>query len=281
MAFKVVPGTFHVVGYSPDGDSIRFKADDPCLWEGLEGPAVDVNKKGHAQLRFEAIDTLETHYSGPHHQPEAYAVGARDRLFELLGIGSVVWNEKGTEVLSASDGTPGYVVAKVVEKNRRPVSFVFAGPPARDIAGDLFLTAAHLKDSVNFALIREGLAYPTFYSGLFFDLRKAFSKAVRSARFRKAGIWKEDATTTGFAFPSIQDLENELVILPKLFRRFIEFLKQGSGQGGQGFLDFLEAKQDRLMVVDTRHFTHLDDIIEFKKGRIKLTELPENLIFME
>jgi len=279
MAFKVIPGTFHVVGYSPDGDSIRFKADDPALWKGLEGPAVEMNKKEHAQLRFEAIDTLETHYSGAHHQPAELAVGARDRLLELLGIGSVVWNEKNTEVISANDGMPGYVVAKVIEKNRRPVSFAFTGALPPGIGDEVFLDAKLLKKSLNYALIREGLAYPTFYSGLFFDLRKAFANAVRSARFRKIGIWKEDATTTGFAFPSIQDLENDLVILPKLFRRLIEYLKQGSGAAG--FLAFLKAKEDRLMIVDTRHFTHLDNLVEVKKGRMKLTELPENLIFME
>jgi hypothetical protein len=26
VGFKIIKGTFHIVGYSPDGDSIRFKA---------------------------------------------------------------------------------------------------------------------------------------------------------------------------------------------------------------------------------------------------------------
>jgi hypothetical protein len=37
MSFKVIKGTFHVVGYSPDGDSIRFKADDKEKWGALSG----------------------------------------------------------------------------------------------------------------------------------------------------------------------------------------------------------------------------------------------------
>ena len=28
MPFFIIKGTFHVLGYSPDGDSIRFQADD-------------------------------------------------------------------------------------------------------------------------------------------------------------------------------------------------------------------------------------------------------------
>lgn len=29
MPFFLIKGTFHVVGYQPDGDSIRFQADNP------------------------------------------------------------------------------------------------------------------------------------------------------------------------------------------------------------------------------------------------------------
>jgi hypothetical protein len=36
MSFRVIKGTFHVVGYSPDGDSIRFKAVNEANWALLE-----------------------------------------------------------------------------------------------------------------------------------------------------------------------------------------------------------------------------------------------------
>lgn len=32
MNYKVIAGTFHVKGYAPDGDSIRFQANDPAHW---------------------------------------------------------------------------------------------------------------------------------------------------------------------------------------------------------------------------------------------------------
>ena len=62
MPFLVIKGTFHIVGYSPDGDSVRFRADNKEHWAKLSGRPAELNAKDHAQLRFEAIDTLETHY---------------------------------------------------------------------------------------------------------------------------------------------------------------------------------------------------------------------------
>src|SRR4051812_14468705 len=66
MPFSLIKGTFHVAGYSPDGDSIRFQADDKSLWAKLSGPPAKLNAREHTQLRFEAIDTLETHYANFH-----------------------------------------------------------------------------------------------------------------------------------------------------------------------------------------------------------------------
>ncbi len=66
MPFFVNKGTFHVKGYSPDGDSVRFKATDPSHWGLLDGPShLSSNSKKHVQLRLEGIDTLETHFSAP------------------------------------------------------------------------------------------------------------------------------------------------------------------------------------------------------------------------
>ena len=63
MPFTLIKGTFHAKGYQPDGDSLRFKAASAANWAKLGGPKVRRNAKGHAQLRFEAVDALETHYN--------------------------------------------------------------------------------------------------------------------------------------------------------------------------------------------------------------------------
>jgi hypothetical protein len=88
MPFVVIKGTFHVEGYSPDGDSVRFMAENREHWAKLSGRRAELNAKDHAQLRFEAIDTLETHYLNMH-QPLALATGALERLLEGLNITDV------------------------------------------------------------------------------------------------------------------------------------------------------------------------------------------------
>ena len=76
MPFKVIPGTYRVVGFAPDGDSIRFKPSDPTQLLQLQNLPPDLKLEPPVQLRIEAIDTLETHYSlksGPTvHQPLAH-----------------------------------------------------------------------------------------------------------------------------------------------------------------------------------------------------------------
>ena len=71
MPFRVIRGTFHVLGYSPDGDSVRFAADVESRWNLLAGPPVRLNGKRHAQLRLEAIDTLETHFMNVQQPPRS------------------------------------------------------------------------------------------------------------------------------------------------------------------------------------------------------------------
>jgi hypothetical protein len=71
--YKVIKGTFHVKGYSPDGDSIRFVAQDQSHWDHFEWSSQSERNKKKRQLRIEAIDALETHYEG-FRQPGAFAI---------------------------------------------------------------------------------------------------------------------------------------------------------------------------------------------------------------
>ena len=94
MPMLCLAGTFRIRGSQPDGDSVRFFPDDPALWARVPGaPAVRTNAAGGAQLRLDAIDALETHYSppasAPRHQPLALAHAARDELLDWLGFREV------------------------------------------------------------------------------------------------------------------------------------------------------------------------------------------------
>ena len=276
MPFRVIEGTFHVLGYSPDGDSVRFEPNDPSLLSLLDGPPANLNARGHVQLRFEAIDTLETHFRNEH-QPLTLATRALDFTLLQLGITGVEWDVLRTRVTVANDGTPGYILSRAVEPNRRPVSFVYAGSPPVADGSPLFLDTARLKSSVNFKLVTEGLAYPTYYKGLFSDLRAAFTAAVTQARADGLEIWGEDKTNTGFAVPNLQAITDDVVMLPKLFRRLAEFLDGGGTVGG--FEQFLANRQEGVTVISSTHFTHFDTLVTVQGDIVKLTELPENLMF--
>jgi endonuclease YncB( thermonuclease family) len=278
MPFRVIRGTFHVLGYSPDGDSVRFAAEGENRWNLLAGPPVRLNGKRHAQLRLEAIDTLETHFMNAH-QPTDLAIKALDFLLHKLGITGVQWDALRTRITAANDGTPGYIVTRTTEKNGRPVAFAFVGAPPEADGASLFLTANRVKQSVNAASLAEGLAYPTYYTGLFADLRSALTGLVLAARTANLNIWAEDKTTAGFNVTGLQAITDDHVILPKLFRRLAEYLDNGGSLSG--FKEFLAAGEEAITILSSMHFTHFDTIVNVTGTTVQMTELPENVVFSE
>ncbi|MBK7386919.1 MAG: nuclease [Methanothrix sp.] len=278
MAFFLIKGTFHVKGYSPDGDSIRFRARNPDNWKKLSGPAVELNARGHAQLRIEAIDALETHYQG-YHQPMKLAKAACRHLLSYLGIDELIWDERQSRVIKARDGTEGCILARSTEAYRRPVAFVFADGIEQRDGSEVLLDESMLKRSLNYSLISRGLAYPTYYNGLFSDLRLPLTRAMARARSEGRGVWPYDLTTKGFSVPCMDPLTEDVVILPKLFRRLVDYM----GEGGMmnGFRDHLSARCEPLVRISQVHFTRLDAVVDVKGDRVRLTEPPENLIFLD
>lgn len=284
MPFTIITGSFHVVGYSPDGDSVRFGADKPDLFTALEGPTPRLNARGHVQLRIEAVDTLETHYNassgaGELRQPALFAEKATNLLLDFLGIKNVEWNASHKQVVSADDGTRGFILTRAVEKNRRPVAFVFTGDAPGPDGSDFRLTPEFLERSYNFHVLEEGLAYATYYWGLFFDLRDKMTAAVTSARSKKLGLYAKDTTTTAFTVRTIADLTDNLVLMPKLFRRLSEYF--ASTGSVVGFKKTLEKSREPVLEIKTANFTHFDTFIEQAEGSstLRLKVNPEALVF--
>ena len=278
MSFVLIKGTFHVLGYSPDGDSIRFKANDSSLWKKLSGPAVQCNARGHVQLRIEAVDALETHYQG-FFQPEKPARAAARYLLSHLGINEVVWDEAHSSVIKAQDGTAGYILSRSTESNRRPVAFVFAGETEEKDGALINLDESILKESLNYRLLARGMAYPMYYNGLFSDLRRPLTEAVTNAREQGKGLWPHDRTTRGFPVSDLNAITKEVAILPKLFRRIVDYM----GEGGQinGFKEHLQKGCEPLVRIEQVHFTRLDAVVDVRGEKVRLAEPPENLIFMD
>jgi hypothetical protein len=118
---------------------------------------------------------------------------------------------------------------------------------------------------------------PTYYKGLFPDLRDTLTEAAGLAREAPRGVWTEDRTTEGFEVEGLESITEEHVVLPKLFRRLAEYLEGGGPVAG--FEEFLEAKDEEVIVISTVHPTHFDTVVEVEGDKVRMTEPPENLIF--
>lgn len=286
MPFKVIKGTFHVLNYSPDGDSIRFRPDNVGLVHDLIGSKAKVNAQGHVQLRIEAIDALETHFTPPSgggslHQPSKLSHAAADKLMDFLGITGVEWDDKHLTVVNANDGKRGYIMTRTVEKNGRPVAFVYKGDPPEKDGNDAMLKVKRLRDSYNYIAIAEGFAYATYYRGLFNDLRDILTEAVIKARGAKLGVYKSDKTDKGLDASSLQSITDKYSILPKLFRRLSEYMVNYGTAAG--FKKKLAQSKEPVLDLTNSNFTHFDSFIEQDEDstRIGLTRQPEQLVFDE
>jgi len=275
MPFTLIKGTFHVVGYSPDGDSIKFKAKKKSNWKKVAGKKIKPNGKGHVQLRVEGIDSLETHYKPQSfHQPKPLAEQAGDELMKILGIKNVVWTAKHKRVKSADDGVDGYILARETGPYGRPICFLFKGKTTLGDGSEVFADAAMIRKSANFKMLEAGQAYPLFYETLFYDLREEMSKAVASARGAKKGIWKVDHSKDWFNGTDINALQDDLHIVPKLFRRLIDLHVEGKPIKA---LPDLLAKE-RVTILPAIHHTDLDEAVEISGNKVRMKYDPENLI---
>ena len=277
MPFTLIKGTFHVRGYSPDGDSLKFKATRNNLWDKLDGKTVQPNSRSHVQLRVEGIDSLETHYSRDptSHQPLELAHIAGDELMDFLGITGVTWGPTHSRVAAANDGTRGYILARRTGPYGRPICFVFPGSTGLKDGSPVYLDSELLSESLNYHMLAIGHAYPLFYETLFFDLRNTLAAAVTAARDSGLGFWPEDETETWVSGTNVRALENQTPIFPKTFRRLVDHRR--SGEPFSLFRDKLAS--ERITIVPTVHHTGFDWVIETQDRRIRMTANPEDLVF--
>gem|GEM_PF-6948927 len=95
MPLTLIHGQFRIVGASPDGDSVRFYPTDPLVWDRAR-IRVRANAHGGVQLRLDAIDALETHYTPRTVTADrGYGEAAVDQALSDLGVRNVVIPRKG------------------------------------------------------------------------------------------------------------------------------------------------------------------------------------------
>jgi len=91
---------------------------------------VRANAHGGVQLRLDAIDALETHYtprSSPHpwRQNPALGDGASTALLDLLGFTGVTRNAGGIVTDATPPARPGAILTRFADKYGRAVAFAF------------------------------------------------------------------------------------------------------------------------------------------------------------
>ncbi len=271
--YKIIRGTFHVKGYSPDGDSIRFQAENDANWDFFQWSTTSARKAKRKQLRVEAIDSLETHYE-ERRQPPSFAVAALERILELIGITDVEYNLLVTRITNAKDGTPGFIASNSIDGFDRPISFVFPDSAHLSDGAEVLHTELPIKKSINYLLLKEAIVYPTFYSTLEAELLEVLRELAKSARKKSRGLWAIDRTH-GFRMWNPDTIQHEAIIMPKLFRRFIQFFIDSSTL--EGFIDYLKEHRDPILVNGQLSFLH--EQIEHTGNFYRLKIFPEDMIF--
>jgi hypothetical protein len=144
----------------------------------------------------------------------------------------------------------------------------------------VFLRASLLKRSLNYRSLAAGQAYPLFYDTLFADLRAVLTQAAATARQTGLGMWPQDRSQMGLAVTGQAELEQQGVLLPKLFRRLSEFLAQQQPGDLAGFLAWLAAAEEQVLDLPSGNFTHFDNVVAVQGDQVRLLRRPEELVFV-
>jgi endonuclease YncB( thermonuclease family) len=263
MPFTLIRGTYKPNAGTPDGDSLRFLADDLALWKKLEGAPVELGTgaetKNTVQLRLEGIDAIEKGAIQP------LATQARDNLLRRLGFDQERTQEPR-----------GYVLSRMTDdQSRRPIAFAFKGQSTQPDGASINLEAPLLRKSANYLQMQDGLAYPLYYNTLFASLRQEFNRAVEQAQANKRGYWPSDKTQAGVSVKGRESLKTIAPIWPKLWRRLDEYLRSNTSL--DGFIATLEKKNERLDILSIMEERGLQDIVQVRGNTVRLLFAPEDI----
>ncbi|HWO11403.1 MAG TPA: hypothetical protein VNN80_18040 [Polyangiaceae bacterium] len=290
MPLTLIEGTYRVIGAAPDGDSMKFYPKRKADWALIGNPnPVRANQSGGAQLRLDGVDALETHYSPPGggaigtvHQPPDLAHAAAQAALEWLGFSAVKRDPSEIVTAASPSEVEGYILTRFADKYGRPVAFGFRGPAPKKSGESVYLDEALLKQSLNWHMLLEGQAYPTYYSKLYPDIRRSMTSAVQAARSSGKGLWPQDLTSTGFEVGALDEVQAQAVIMPKLFRRLLEYFAFNAGDTSlTGFKEYLAAHGDTLYILPEGHRTGFDYVVKVERQSVKLERPVEALIFDE
>jgi len=221
------------------------------------------------------------------HQPLDLARQARDRMLQICGFDLSHVTEAKDLSLRDPDKQrkPATIAYTEIDPYGRVVAFVFVkdmGFQVDDTHPTVFLDPKQIEASVNLQLLQEGLVYPTFYGTLYPELRASCVSIAQQARAGRVGVWGKDITSFQSARkPHLSEVD-DLVILPKIFRRLSTHIARNGALSN--FKAYLAEVND--VTVDTRQIrlTGLQAFVTVEENspgqyRMNLLRNPEELIF--
>jgi endonuclease YncB( thermonuclease family) len=240
--YVVIRGEYIVVGKEPDGDSIRFRADNPGLLKQLKnGERVKVSQSDQTvQLRFQGIDAPELHYQG---EAQPFGRQSRNVLLNELDFGLVRYSN--LKVISAERRVQGAILAKETEKYGRPISYVLWEDDADGLedGSQINIGKSLLEKSINYLMLEQGMAYPLFYTSMPSVHQNTFKAVAKKARDGRIGLWPQDLTRNFDLTDNESIGPNGQLIFPKLFRRCTDYLHDLDHQNFDGSLrEWMAAK---------------------------------------
>jgi endonuclease YncB( thermonuclease family) len=279
--YLVIKGSFVIIDKSPDGDSVRFRPDNPELFKKLKRSyRIEPSKDGTVQLRFEAIDAPELHYQG---KDQPMGRESRDFLLSELGFDDYIYNDKDTITDAMPREIRGGILSNSAETNGRPVSYVFLEADLASYSDGerISLDDVLLAKSMNVKVLQAGMAYYTVYSSQGQTERSYMQNVARQAKEANLGIWAVDKTSE-FMLSNVEDVTKNQLILPKLYRRCIVYLRERD-KGFSGTLqDWLLANPDSddEILFGSRK-TRLSSVIESNGTTVKVLFDPLEAVFVE
>lgn len=272
-------------GPQPDGDTVRFEPDSIDLVRRLpriSGRPPNITTGGQINVRYEGIDTLETHFNSSH-QDLTFANAAREHNLAQLGFTNVRFFPDSPNVVQSVDQNPlpGYVIANGIEANGRLLGLVFGGATNRVDGARVFVDETTLDQSVNTKLVVAGLAYAEPYDTMPMSLVRHLRTVVHVARNANKGLWPSENVTTDSAalIQSLADLQ-ALIMWPKLFRRLATYFDEGNvglGQFDAWVRDDPIRRDDTLRLPDGEK-GNMHDTYLIENDTLQLQFRPEDLL---
>jgi hypothetical protein len=287
---RLIKGAFVVIGKEPDGDSVRFVADDLALYGDLHRSyLIQPTKSDHSvQLRFEGIDAPELHYGTAE---QRLGASARDAALKTMGFTRVAYDAGGkTATASTPRALRGAILTAASDANGRPISYVLVGDDVPNVPDGRWIHVSDglLAKTTNAAMLRNSEAYLTLYTSTPAAHRRYLRDIAGKAAANDQGVWGLDHSA-GFVLDDQTSIgPHGVLILPKLFRRCTDYLKaRDKGFSGE-LADWIRAngsgsrsENDQVVLPDGHSRARLADLLSQTNDKVHFPPSLLDIVFVE